>query len=740
MDSFDLGRLSDYDFEVVIRDLLSEILGVRFEIFARGKDRGIDLRHVSADGKLTIAQCKHWAGTGRSKLIERFLQVESPKVRDASPHRYIIVTSTPLTVGDKEKLFDEFGDYMESPGDVFGGGDVSAALQRRPALVQRHFRLWLSNTAVLQTVLRQDGHLRSAWLKERAEREAATFVAHEGFRTALTALAEQRVCILAGNPGVGKTTIALMLGTWLAGDAGFEVHEVSEDIREVGELWLEDTRQAFIYDDFLGQTMLERGLNKNEESRLAAVIRQIHASRDKALIMTTRDYILAQARTRSDKLNDPLVNAAISVVRLGDLTLQERERILLNHVAASRLSDDQRLALSDPGVCYAVARHANFNPRLIDETFRLGSEQDNDIAATLVANLDEPQRIWERIVENELPQEAVQVLEVLSTFRTASIDDLAASWARYRSGCGELADRRAFRAALRTLDGTMTEVRDGAIGFHNPSIADYLHYHLDQGRADIAALIDAFVHSDQLYGLVNPALDRASPGLLHQLTDQSARLATAARLPVEGREPSNAQDENADHLGWLVRVATLLDSELLASRVISALGDDLAEQASSSNLTELIVALRSSPLIPVEVTDTFAEAVVASIAAQFWEDRSRPDWSLISGYYDLLVDTGLELPPDVLAELRAAALGHLGDLADYIADGDEDVLEECSTEEIEHLLDFLVARVQFVAHDDDFRRVVGWLNERETARHSPGESQSALFTIDELVRQPPIVA
>jgi len=31
MDSFDLGRLSDYDFEVVCKDLFEEILGVRLQ-------------------------------------------------------------------------------------------------------------------------------------------------------------------------------------------------------------------------------------------------------------------------------------------------------------------------------------------------------------------------------------------------------------------------------------------------------------------------------------------------------------------------------------------------------------------------------------------------------------------------------------------------------------------------------------------------------------------------------------
>jgi hypothetical protein len=48
VDSFDLGRLSDYDFEVLCKDLFEDLLDVPLEVFARGREPGIDLRHVAA--------------------------------------------------------------------------------------------------------------------------------------------------------------------------------------------------------------------------------------------------------------------------------------------------------------------------------------------------------------------------------------------------------------------------------------------------------------------------------------------------------------------------------------------------------------------------------------------------------------------------------------------------------------------------------------------------------------------
>lgn len=70
MDEFDLGRLTDHDFERVCKDVFEVILGESLEIFTAGADGGIDLRHMSpTGGDVTVVQCKHWFRSGRTKLI-----------------------------------------------------------------------------------------------------------------------------------------------------------------------------------------------------------------------------------------------------------------------------------------------------------------------------------------------------------------------------------------------------------------------------------------------------------------------------------------------------------------------------------------------------------------------------------------------------------------------------------------------------------------------------------------------
>ncbi|HEX4394418.1 MAG TPA: restriction endonuclease, partial [Mycobacterium sp.] len=81
MDTFDLARLTDFDFELVCKDLFGEILHFNLEVFGPGADGGVDLRHMSVStDKSTIIQCKHWVRSGRAALIRHMERSELPKV------------------------------------------------------------------------------------------------------------------------------------------------------------------------------------------------------------------------------------------------------------------------------------------------------------------------------------------------------------------------------------------------------------------------------------------------------------------------------------------------------------------------------------------------------------------------------------------------------------------------------------------------------------------------------------
>ncbi|MFJ9704754.1 restriction endonuclease [Streptomyces sp. NPDC101234] len=704
MDSFELGRLTDHDFEVVCRDLFSEILGIPLEIFPRGRDRGIDLRHTDSAGT-TVVQCKHWPRAAQKTLIGRLIKDELPKVRALAPSRYIVATTVGLTVDGKEELHSAFGPYVCGTGDLYGMDEIVAELLRRPGLVRRHFRLWLSSTAVLQTVLNQNQYLRSLWLRKRLPSVADTFVPHEGFERAQELLDTQRVCVIAGIPGVGKTTVALMLAAWLMGN-GYEVHEITQDVDEIGTLWRDGTRQVFLYDDFLGRTTLDAPLNKSEDNRLLSVIREIQATPGKALVMTTRDYLLEHARLRHDRLAEPEVSDAVSVIRLTDLHRRIRGQILYNHVHHSSLPPDDKRRFADPEVWRPVVRHKNFNPRLVEETLRLSVRRGQDVAAAMLENLDDPRRAWERIVENELTDEAVHLLEVLFTFGSVGLDDLERSWRSYRKEMDRAADGRTFRRALQLSDGTLVSVEQGQVAFHNPSIEDYVRFHLDAGRARFPELLKALIHERQAHRIIASARMADGTGILARLREHEPTV--AARVQAMGDDVkarlSYEDESQPTRLEWVLETAELLDSATLAAYVMREALPPFIQYEHFSHLESLARSFDASPLVPNPYAVRFREEATDAMHSELLESVETGDWYWSIALYNQLRRTPARASREEAAEgLVRIALEELRRLA---AEPEREP-RIAYLERLEVLVDFLLKQGAEGELPDEFAVVSG---------------------------------
>ena len=114
---------------------------------------------------------------------------------------------------------------------------------------------------------------------------------------------------------------------------GYEPFEVSEDIEEAWTALRTDGLQVFLYDDFLGQLSFGESLSKNEDRRLSEFISKVASLKSKLLVMTTREYILQDAR-RTYELLDSLDQRMHFVLELEDYTRSDRARILYNHLLA----------------------------------------------------------------------------------------------------------------------------------------------------------------------------------------------------------------------------------------------------------------------------------------------------------------------------------------------------------------------------------------------------------------------
>jgi hypothetical protein len=651
MDSFDLSRLNSLDFEVVCADLFEDLLGTRLEVFGPGPDRGIDLRHASADdGKTIIVQCKHWPNAAQADLIRHLKDQELPKVRKLGADRYIVATSVGLTVDGKQRIVDAFQPYVSSPGDIFGREEIVAELRKRPELVKRHFRLWLSGTQVLQTVLNQDAQIRSSWVHRRIRAAAETFVEHDAFNRARTLIESRQVCLISGIPGSGKTTIALMLAAWLVGQ-GYELVEITADAREAAAVWRDEEKQVFLYDDFLGSTALRSELSKNEDQRLESLIAEVSEAPGKVLLMTTRRHILEQARQHYPRLGTAEFQAVTDAIELTDLTLRIRAQIVYNHV--SRSSHERRRRFAEASVWRPIIGHRNFNPRVIGETVRL-SRGRGDLAAAILENLESPEKIWEHIVDHELSDEAVHLLEVLLTFHRPSVNRLKGAWFDYREALGLTGSERAFRHSMQMLEGTMIVIgRDDVlfeepwlsagdldlVEFHNPSIEGFVgsHFGARNSRMSLVQFIPSLAE-DQIRRLIDVAEPEGAAHLRDLLRTAQAEVAQAVREMEAEVEDSTTEEDGsvAQHLEWALEVAERLGSEELVAYVMEKTDRELAGSGFYTHLLSLAHALRRSTLIPDEHAARFCRDLGTDLELDVGDLLGSDEWSYALDVYERL--------------------------------------------------------------------------------------------------------
>ena len=93
MPNYDFTSLSSFDFEQLVRDLLQKELNLTLESFTSGRDKGIDLRYSSSDDEDLIVQCKHYAGSGYSKLLSHIKSTEAQKVKKLKPRQLLIYSA-----------------------------------------------------------------------------------------------------------------------------------------------------------------------------------------------------------------------------------------------------------------------------------------------------------------------------------------------------------------------------------------------------------------------------------------------------------------------------------------------------------------------------------------------------------------------------------------------------------------------------------------------------------------------
>lgn len=526
MSGYDFSALSPPEFEELTRDLLQVKYGVPFQAFTEGPDGGIDLRHSPVSNENWIVQCKHFAKSRYSSL-KSHLKKELRKIQKLSPKRYILVTSLGLTPKNVDDLFDLLQPYCISKHDIIGKDDLNGILRDNPEIEKSHFKLWITSEPVLSRVLHNDVIFQSAVTEDEIRKRLGLYVYTDMYRNAKNKLESDRVCIVSGIPGVGKTTLAeMLLVDHLVN--GWQLVTINQNITEALRMHREDpnSKQIFYYDDFLGQIKSGAKLAKNEDRTLLQLMKSISSSKSKRFILTTREYILAQAKEEHEQLARSNIDVYQFVIECTDYNVEAKARILANHLYHFGVPQKYIAAIIKNERYREIINHPNYSPRIIElrtDTFDFKSCTPSRYPDEFVSKLNNPSEIWLNAYNHLSDAARHLLLSLVSCGDAVYLKDLKRvfeSFWGFRSNLyGLQRSPNDYMRALKELDGNFFLIHEAGeervLELHNPSVLDFIEGLLQREPDTIGHIVESAISFDQIMCLTDTL------GIMKHLEDAS---------------------------------------------------------------------------------------------------------------------------------------------------------------------------------------------------------------------------
>ncbi len=508
MPDYDFKNLSPTEFEDLTRDLLQKNMDLILESFTTGRDGGIDLRYSTSSKNNLIIQCKRYKDY---KTLYSSLKKEVEKVQRLEPERYIISTSVGLTPAQKDAIFNLFTPYINSTADIIGKDDLNNLLSIYPEIEKLHFKLWLSSVNILDKILNSRIENQSNFELEKIQETINVYVNNDSFYNASEIINKRKYVIISGIPGIGKTTLARILVFHYLAKGFEEFVYISDSIDDAYTYYREGKKQIYLFDDFLGTNFLENNLNTNAEKKIVRFIEKVSKAKDKIIILTTREYILAQAKQKYDVFNSPSLEFAKCVIDLSQYTKIVRAKILYNHLYFSNLPFKYIDNLIENNRYKNIIEHKNYNPRIIetitnDDIWQ--SIKPIDFASKFLDFIQNPESIWKHVFENQISfLSQIVLLNLMAAGAPILLDDLrkiVQDFAKeYSSKYSIKYNELLFKKSLRELENTFISIKKDnsdrfKIEYQNPSVQDFLVFYFREYSDYITDILKSARNLNQL--------------------------------------------------------------------------------------------------------------------------------------------------------------------------------------------------------------------------------------------------
>ena len=302
-------------------------------------DSGVDQGDVP-EGPFVL-QCKHTKSADStlsiSMLGEEFAKVGNLVERGLCG-TYVLLTNARVTGASEEAICKRLVRVGVSNPLVLGGQwlcDMIAANRALRMFVPRVYGL-----GDLSQILDERAYAQASVLMASAMDQISTFVVTNAYRRAAQALQDRGFVLLLGEPAVGKSVIALMLAI-SAADRWACVTIKARTSDELINRWNPHEKgQLFWIDDAFGTVRHEDHLTHDWARNLPHVMSAVQSGA--RVVLTSRSYIYRDARPLLKSYAYPLLRESEVTVDVEDISRNQRQQILYNHLVAGDQSAEIR--------------------------------------------------------------------------------------------------------------------------------------------------------------------------------------------------------------------------------------------------------------------------------------------------------------------------------------------------------------------------------------------------------------
>lgn len=533
-----VDALNPEEFEHFAADIAKIKYGnEEIQTFAPGKDGGIDATD-NAKSPTIVIQAKRWNPRMQKSTAINNIQNEINKIDDTASSfgwinsfKYVVITSLEISPGRSKELIETAQNKGVDFELIDGSKLQNLARDSKYKKVFEEFEL--INKPLYQLFQKEElmntiGIESQEFLNSFSLFNLRFFVETTPFFKAMSSLKENRMLVLHGNPGVGKSTMCAMLGNIMAKNLEAEVVVISRSVNEiqsVRDLYFKnfqnkDNALVVIFDDFLGQNSLI--MEESQFRKIEELLTTVKLNENLYVIFNSRTQILTTATKSNNSFSNFIEDISSSnskiLIDSSELTLEDKGRIFRKifesqynkliergEKNAHDLSDKYK---SLGGNFNEILEHSNFNPRLIEQIAKNYNHTSPNFTSLVLDTFKNPRYLYDEIFEKLAIEEKYLLFVILlnknTYFDISSLRNVIECLPVRSDFSVDIAIEKLNGSWIKTsLISTENVPNKTQIDFANPSVRDYLETKIETVGNMKNEILKEAVYLDLLLGNIN---------------------------------------------------------------------------------------------------------------------------------------------------------------------------------------------------------------------------------------------